>query len=162
MNIKKAKGTNKCVIKRKLIFENYINSLLNDKIILQSQQRFKSDHHNVYTKEINRIPLSSNDGKRLQTFYRITMYPYGMEQNAKASLEKTININDQFGDYTNENKTQHNSKWPYFPDQSYRILIIGGSGSRKTNALLNLINNQPALIKYICMLRIRMKRNINF
>ena len=48
-----------------------------------------------------------------------------------------------FDDYVNENKTKHNSKWPYIPDDPYRILIIGGSGSGKTNALLNLINNQP-------------------
>ena len=52
-----------------------------------------------------------------------------------------------FDDYTNENKTQHNSKWPYIPDHPYRILIIGGSGSGKTNALLNLINNQPDIDK---------------
>ena len=45
-----------------------------------------------------------------------------------------------FDDYTNKNKTQHNSKWPYIPDHPYRILIIGSSGSGKTNALLNLIN----------------------
>ena len=48
-----------------------------------------------------------------------------------------------FDDYTNENIIEHNSKWPYIPDDPYRILIIGGSGSGKTNALLNLINNQP-------------------
>ena len=52
-----------------------------------------------------------------------------------------------FDDYTNENKTQHNPKWPYIPDHPYRILIIGGSGSGKTNALLNLINNQPDINK---------------
>ena len=45
-------------------------------------------------------------------------------------------------EYTNENKIEHNSKCPYIPDHPYRILIIGGSGSGKTNALLNLINNQ--------------------
>ena len=48
-----------------------------------------------------------------------------------------------FDDYTNENKIEHNPKWPYIPDHPYRILIIGGSGPGKTNALLNLINNQP-------------------
>ena len=48
-----------------------------------------------------------------------------------------------FDDCTNETKTEHNSKWRYIPDHPYRILIIGGSGSRKTKALLNLINNQP-------------------
>ena len=50
-----------------------------------------------------------------------------------------INIDE----YTNENKTELNLKWPYIPDHPYRILIIGGSGLGKTNALLNLTNNQP-------------------
>ena len=48
-----------------------------------------------------------------------------------------------FDDYTKENIIEQNLKWPYIPDHPYRILIIGGSGSGKTNALLNLINNQP-------------------
>ena len=48
-----------------------------------------------------------------------------------------------FDNYTNENKTQHNSEWLYIPDHLYRILIIGGSGFGKTNALLNLIEKQP-------------------
>ena len=47
-----------------------------------------------------------------------------------------------FDNYTNENKTGHNSNWPYIPDHPYRILIVGGSGSGKTNTLVNLINNQ--------------------
>ena len=74
---KKAKGTKKCVIKRQLMFENYTDSLFNDKIILKPQQVFRSDHHNVYTIEINKIALSSNGDKRLQTFDKITTYPYG-------------------------------------------------------------------------------------
>ena len=52
-----------------------------------------------------------------------------------------------FDDYTNENKIQHNLNCPYIPDHSYRILIIGGSGSGETNALLNLRNNQPDIDK---------------
>ena len=48
-----------------------------------------------------------------------------------------------FVDYTNENKTGDNLKWPYIPDHSYRILTREGSGLGKTNALLNLINKQP-------------------
>ena len=52
-----------------------------------------------------------------------------------------------FDYYANENKTKYNSKWPYIPDHPYRILIIGSSGSGKTNALLNLINNQPDIDK---------------
>ena len=74
---KKAKGTKKCVLKRRLMFKNYKDCLFNNKIILKSQQRFKSDHHNVYTEQINKIALSSNDDKRLQTFDKITTYPYG-------------------------------------------------------------------------------------
>ena len=48
-----------------------------------------------------------------------------------------------FDEYTNENKIEHNLKWPYIPDHPYRILIVRGSGSGKTNTLLNLIGNQP-------------------
>ena len=59
------------------MFENYTDCLFNDKIILKSQQRFKSDHHEVYTEEVNKIALSSNDDKRLQAFDRIKTYPYG-------------------------------------------------------------------------------------
>ena len=50
-------------------------------------------------------------------------------------------------DYANGKKNQHNLKWPYIPDHSYRILITGDSASGKTNALLNLINNQPDIDK---------------
>ena len=70
-----------------------------------------------------------------------------------------------FNNYANENKTEHNLKWPYIPDYPYRILIIGGSGSRKTNALLNLISNHLnifdeiyCLIKYIYKQKINMKK----
>ena len=66
-----------------------------------------------------------------------------------------------FDDYTNENIVENNSKWPYIPDHPYRILIIGGSGSGKTNELLNLIKISQTLIKYIYMQKIHMKKNIN-
>ena len=52
-----------------------------------------------------------------------------------------------FGDYENENKIQHNLKWPYIPDHPYRIPIKGGSESAKPNALLNLINSHPDIDK---------------
>ena len=52
-----------------------------------------------------------------------------------------------FDNYVSENKTEHNKNWPYIPDHPYRILIIGGSGSGKTNVLLNLIENQPDIDK---------------
>ena len=73
---KKAKGIKKCVIKSGTVFENYTDSLFNNKIILKSQQRFKSGHHGVYTEEVNEIALSSNDDKILQTFDKITTYPH--------------------------------------------------------------------------------------
>ena len=52
-----------------------------------------------------------------------------------------------FDDYANENKTEHSKNWSYIPDHPYMILIIEGSGSGKTNALLHLINNQPDIDK---------------
>ena len=76
--VKKAKGIKKCVIKRRLMFENYKDSLINNKIIMRSQLRFKSDHHNVYTEETNKIALNSSDDKGTQTFDGITTYPYGV------------------------------------------------------------------------------------
>ena len=74
---KKAKRTKKCVIKRMLKFNDYKNCVLNNNVVLKSQQRFKSAAHNVWTGEINKIALSSDDDKRLQTYDRITAYPYG-------------------------------------------------------------------------------------
>ena len=74
---KKTKGTKEYTIKRRLMFENYKDSLFNDKTILRSQLRFKSDLHNVYTEKVNKIALSSNDNKKLQTFDRVTTYPHG-------------------------------------------------------------------------------------
>ena len=74
----KAKGIKKCVTKRRLVFKNYKDCLLNNKLLLQSQQRIKSDHHNIYIEQINKIPLSSNDDNRLQTFDKITTYPCGI------------------------------------------------------------------------------------
>ena len=59
------------------MIENYTDSLFNNKIILKSQQRFKSDHHVVFTEEISKIALSSNDDKRLQIFDKNTTYPHG-------------------------------------------------------------------------------------
>ena len=59
------------------MFEDYKDSLFNNNTILRSQLRFKSDLHNVYTEEVNKIAISSNDDKRLQTFDKVTTYPYG-------------------------------------------------------------------------------------
>ena len=91
---KKAKGTKKFVMKRRLRFNDYKDCLLKNKIALKSQQRFKSERHGVYTEEINKIALSSNDDKRLQTFDRITSYPYGASVGkvCKTELLSKVNI----------------------------------------------------------------------
>ena len=59
------------------MFQNLKDCLFNNKNVYKSQQRFKSYNHDVYTEEVNKIALSANDDKRLQTFDRITTYPYG-------------------------------------------------------------------------------------
>ena len=74
---KKAKETKKCVIKQEIMFENYTDCLLNNKNVYRSQQRFKTYNHDVYIEEVNKNALSSNDDKRLQTYDKITTYPYG-------------------------------------------------------------------------------------
>ena len=71
----KAKGTKKCVIKRRLKFENYKDCLFNEKTIFKKQQRFKSYYHDMYTEEINKVALNSNDNKRIQTFDKVTISP---------------------------------------------------------------------------------------
>ena len=77
VNTKKPKEQKKCVTKRGLRFKNYRDCNFNNETILKLQQRFKSEKHNVYTERISKIGLSSNDDKRLQTFDKITAYPYG-------------------------------------------------------------------------------------
>ena len=71
---KKAKVTKKCVTEKMLNFNDYKNCLKNNKSILKSQQRLKSEAHNVCTEEVNKIALSSNDDKRLLTYDGITTY----------------------------------------------------------------------------------------
>ena len=93
--VKKSKETKKCVIKRELVFENYTDCICNDKIILKSQQRFKSDHHDVYTEEVNKIVLSNDADKILQTHDKITIYPNGT--NAfKVCESEMLNNKDLF------------------------------------------------------------------
>ena len=76
----KNKGTKKCVVKRILKFNDYKDCLLNKKIILKSQQKFKSEAHSVYTEEINKIALRSNDDKRVWASDGITSYSYGYKR----------------------------------------------------------------------------------
>ena len=93
---KKAKGTKKCVIKRMIKFDDYKNCLLNDKILLKSQQRFISKKHNVYTEDVNKIALSNDDDKRIVSSDKITSYPYGYKgKNILIILKyKMFNLDD--------------------------------------------------------------------
>ena len=120
------------------------------KIILREQKRFKSEGYNVFAEVINKITLSSNDDKRMQSIDLIETYAYGTSKNLIWKKEK-IERNNIIGQYENvspEDTKEHNPKWSEIPDHLYRILIIGGSsGSGKTNALFNLVNNEPDIDK---------------
>ena len=101
---KKAEGTKKCVIRREILFDNYVDSLFKNEVLRRSQQKFRSDHHKVYTEEVNKIALSSNDNnndnKRIQTFDKVTTYPYGTnafmvcknEMLKKRAVKNTVEI----------------------------------------------------------------------
>ena len=74
---KKAKGTKKWAINQMIKFDDYKNCLLNDKILLKSQQRFISTKHDVYNENVNKIALSNDDDKKIVSSNKITSYPYG-------------------------------------------------------------------------------------
>ena len=88
---KKAKRTKKCLIKKVLKFNDYKDCLLNNEIILKSQQRFKSEAHDMDTEEINKTALSSNDDKRYLDSDGINTHPLGTNAFAvcKSELFKT-------------------------------------------------------------------------
>ena len=67
-----------------------------------------------------------------------------------------------FDEVAKKNINEHNSNWPQIPDHPYRLLIVKGSRSGKTNSLLNLISQQPDIVKFIYIIKIHMKQNIDF
>ena len=77
IEMKKAKGTKKCVVNKMLRFDDYKKCLFGNGKVLKSQQRFKSENHEVYTENINKIALSCDDDKRIVTSDMITSYHYG-------------------------------------------------------------------------------------
>ena len=74
------------------MFENYKDFLFNGEVILKSQQRFKNDHHKMYTEDVNKIALSNNDDKRLQTFDGIERYAYGTANEMLGVFESKENV----------------------------------------------------------------------
>ena len=75
VELKKAKGTKKCIINKMLNLNDYKNCLFDNVKVLRSQQRFKSENHIVYTENINKIALSCNDDRRFVATDRIESYP---------------------------------------------------------------------------------------
>ena len=71
------KGTKKCIIKKMIKFNDYKKCLLDDEVILKSQQRFISKKSDIYIENINKIALSNNDDKRIISSNKIRIYPYG-------------------------------------------------------------------------------------
>ena len=78
--------------KTKLMFKNYKDCLTNSKAVYRSQERIKSYSDYVYTEKVNKISLSSNDDKRLQTFDKITTHPYGIN-TLKVCESEMLNSN---------------------------------------------------------------------
>ena len=99
---KKAKGTKKCIVKRHIIFDNYLDTLFKTTKLLKTQYTFKSDHHTLYTQKLNKIALNFFDDKRIQCNDKITTYPYGYFDN-------TSNINDEIKNNTKEPNKSDNS-----------------------------------------------------
>ena len=77
IELKKAKCTKQCVVKKMLRFNDYKNCLFANGKVLRSQQRFKSENHAVFTENINKIALSRDDDKRIVAKDGIASYPYG-------------------------------------------------------------------------------------
>ena len=90
---KKSKGTQKYVIKRGLMFKNYKDCLFNNKIILKSLQRFKSDYHNKYTEQIDKIALSSNDIKDYKHLVELQHIRLEQTYSKYAKVRCQVNIN---------------------------------------------------------------------
>ena len=126
------------------MFKNHTDCALNDEIILKSQQRFKSDYHKVHTEQINNIALISNDDKRLQTFDKITTFPYGTNAFKVCESEMLSKYKLSILMIMQMEKKKKKFKVVIYSRSSIpKILIIVGSKSGKRHAVPNLINNQP-------------------
>ena len=130
--VKKAKGTKKCIVKWEIIFKNYVDVLFNDEVIIRSHQRFRSDHHRVYTEEVNKIALSSNDDKRIQTFDKVTTYPYGA--NTFMVCENEMRYVLQRKNMLNNHSKILKSESQAFRDKS--LLLRNETQALRTNSLL--------------------------
>ena len=118
-------------------FQEFHDTLFQKKVLRHTMRGVKSKNHNLGTYETNRRSLSCFDDKPYILKNGINTLAYGHKDIKIINLDST----------TNENNKKHNEKWPYIPDHPYRIIIIGGSRSGKTNALITLINEQNDIDK---------------
>ena len=102
-----------------------------DKVLIKSQQRFKSDHHKVYTGEVNKIALSSNDDKRIRTFDKVTTYAYGT--NAFMVCENEMKYKKKMK-YVLQRKKKSNIDLKALRDKS--LLLRNEAQALRTNSLL--------------------------
>ena len=100
------------------------------------KEKFKSERHNVFIEEINKIALSLNDDKRIQSMDSIETYSHGMSKNIICQKEKNKRIS-----IINDTKVFN------FADITKAVMTYPNPGSRKANALLNLINHEPDIDK---------------
>ena len=109
---------------------------MNNKVILKSQQRFKSEAHNVYNEEVNKIALSINDDKRLQTYDRIKSYPYGSSAGKVCKTEIPSKVKDKFMEYSTDMQNVYKNIEDYNPNKKRKVLIIFG------DMIADMINNK--------------------
>ena len=97
---------------------------MNSNIVLKTQQRFRSEGHNVFTeKDYDKVVCHDK--------YLYGTGPRGLRKSELIECTKINNVMINFGDVVGENKQEHNPDWPQIPDHPYRILIVGRSGSKK-------------------------------
>ena len=118
-------------------FQEFYHTLFQKKILRHQMRGIKSKNHNLGTNKTNKISLLCFNDKIYILRNGIETFAYGHKDIGMINLDSI----------TTENNKKHNEKWPYIPDQPYIILIIGGSGSEKTNTLLNLMNEQYGIDK---------------
>ena len=148
---KKAKGTKKCVVKREILFNNYLDSLFKNKILYRSQQRFRIDNHKVYTEEVNKIALSSNDDKRIQTFDKVATYPCDTNVFKVCENEMLLKKNkEMYGQVKhNKDKLKVDDYLSCLMDRSKnfrRNIDIYNEKLKSINSKLSTVTNTPNFI----------------
>ena len=139
----------KIIVKNKINYEkNETNTafIKNNKLILETQQRLKSESHNVFTREINKIALSWNDKERTQSINSIGTYAYRKDKDLVSETKQNDIKMINFNDVAKENIRKHNPNWPQIPDHPYNY------------TLFNLISHQPDIDKTFFMLKIQLKQ----